>query len=741
MTLRDPSMPATDPLARWARLAVRRRGTVVLGWLAALVAVVAVGLRFGGNFDARFTVPGTESQRAFDLLQERFPQRAGDGAVLVFRAEDGVAAPAARARIESVLARAERLPGVVGVQSPFAPGGERRISRDGRIAFAEIQYGRRANAIPTDEVTELLRLADAAAGDGVTVEAGGQVVQAKEREPVGASETIGVIAAMFILLVAFGSVVAMGLPLATALAGLLASVMLILVSARFLGLPVFTPQFAGMIGLGVGIDYALLVVTRFRESLAHGRTVEGAVVEAIATAGRSVLFAGTVVVIALLGLTAMGLPFVAALGIGGAIVVALAVLVALTLLPALLAFAGRHIDRWRIPWFHADGADSRRSVWYRLSVQIQRRPLPWAAAALAVLLVLAAPVLTMRLGFSDAGNGSEALHSRRSYDLLAEGFGPGFNGPLTVVLDTRATGTSAPAVVERVRAAVAATAGVAQVSPAITSPAGDTVLLTLYPTTAPQDAATAGLVHTLRDDVLPSALADSGVRAYVTGPVAAFIDVGDRITERMPLFFGAVIGLSFLVLVVVFRSILVPFKAAVMNVLSIGAAYGVVVAVFQHGVLAGVVGVKEGPIEVFLPMMLFAVLFGLSMDYEVFLISRIREEYLQTGDNATAVAHGLAATARVITAAAAIMVAVFVSFVLGPQRVIKEFGVGLATAILVDATVVRLVLVPATMELLGDANWWLPRRLDRLLPRPHIEAAGRPVPAPDEAATVLRKER
>lgn len=733
MTRNPSSPPDAGVLGRWARFAVRHRRSVLAGWLVAVAVAIGIGVRFGGSFDTTFTLPGTETQLAFDLLQDRFPQRAGDTAELVFAADGGVSSPEARAQIEALLQQASALPGVVQVQSPFAPGGERQISPDGRIAYATLQYGKRTNIIARDDVERLFDLVDNASTPAVTVEAGGIVVQGAEREPSASAELIGLGAAVLILLVAFGSVVAMGLPIATAIVGLLTSIMLIAISARFMGLPQFAPQFAAMIGLGVGIDYALLVVTRYRESLGNGRAPDDAIVEAIGTAGRSVLFAGTAVAVSLLGLLAIGIPFVGALGIAGAIVVAVAVLVALTLTPALLGFAGRAIDRWSIPWFHSDESNSQRSVWYRFARQIQRRPWLWAAVALIVLVGLTAPALRIRLGFSDAGNGSEALRSRRAYDLLAAGFGPGFNGPFTIVLDVRGS-EGAPAVVQHVREAVAQTPGVVAVSPPIPNPAGDTMLLTVFPATAPQDAATADLVHRLRQTTLPPAVASSGVRAYVAGPVPAFIDIGDQITERMPLFFGAVLGISFILLMVVFRSVAVPLKAVVMNLLSIGAAFGVLVLIFQEGVLADVVGVKEGPIEVFLPLMLFAILFGLSMDYEVFLISRVREEYLASGNNAEAVAKGLAVTARVITAAAAIMIAVFISFALGPQRVIKEFGVGLATAIFIDATIIRLVLVPATMELLGNANWWLPRWLARVLPSLDLEGGRTGAPAPQGAA-------
>ncbi len=717
-------------LGRWARLAARRRWAVVLAWLVALAVLLLLGRIGGAGFSSNFQLPGTESQRAFSLLRDRFPQRAGDQARIVFRAEAGLASPEVRPRVEAVLSAARDLPHVIAVGSPFEPGGQGAISPDGRVGFASLQYAERAVNLDRADVRPLLTLVEQASGDGLTVEAGGDVVQHVEYEAPGVSEVIGLVAAVFILLVAFGSVVAMGLPVATALVGLGASFALLALSANWLDLPVFSGSFAAMIGLGVGIDYALFVVTRYREGLARGLDVEDSIAAAVATAGRAVAFAGSVVVVSLLGLLAIGIPFVGALGVAGALVVAIAVLVALTLLPALLGFAGRSIDRWRLPLFHATDTGDTRSLWYRLAQQIQRRPAWWFAGALALLLLLGAPVLRLNLGFSDAGNSSTRLHTRRAYDLLAQGFGPGFNGPLLLVADlANVAEGERRAALEMVRSTVSTWPGIVQVSQPVVNPSGDAATLTAIPASAPQDKATQRLIHDLRGRALPPVAAASGARVYVAGPTAAFIDVGDRLQERMPLFFAAVIGVSFLLLVLVFRSILVPLKAAVLNVLSIGAAFGVVVAIFQWGWGAGLFGVKAGVIEVFLPLMLFAILFGLSMDYEVFLISRIREEYARTRDNAGAVAHGLAVTARVITAAASIMVVVFLSFVLTPERVIKEFGVGLATAVLIDASVVRLVLVPATMKLLGDANWWLPRWLDRLLPRFTVEEQ-RPVREP-----------
>ncbi|MBI2760510.1 MAG: MMPL family transporter [Chloroflexi bacterium] len=711
---------------RWARFAVRRRGVVLLSWLGALIALIVAAVSFGGGFTNSFELPGTESQQAFDLLKERFPQQSGDSATLVFKSDQGVSSPAIRQQIDRVLAQAATLPKVVEVGSLDAPGA---VSADGRIARVNVQYSVRSNEVEKSESEQLTKLIDSANGNGLQAEAGGDVVQFNEQEEPGSSELFGIMAAVVILLIAFGSVVAMGLPLTTAIAGLVASFAFMAVSAQFLNLPFFTTSFAAMIGIGVGIDYALFIVTRFREGRRNGLSQEAAAIVAMTTAGRAVLFAGLVVAVALLGLIAMGIPFVTALGVAGAIVVAMAVITALTLLPALLGgWFGRNIDRWSIPFLHATDTADRSSMWYRLSTMIQRRPVLWFAGSLGLLLVLGTPVLRMNLGFSDAGNGSEKLHSRRAYDLLAEGFGPGFNAPFTVVFDTKGARGDVPGSLEQVRTAVANWPGVVEVSPPIPNPANDAFIVTAFTSFAPQDPALEQMVSDLRERALPPATSGTGIRAYVAGQTAAFIDIGDRIRERMPLFFGAVIGLSFLLLMAVFRSVVVPLKAAIMNLLSIGASFGVVVAIFQWGWGADLLGIKEGPIEIFMPMMLFAILFGLSMDYEVFLISRIREEYTRTGDNASAVAHGLTVTARVITAAAAIMVVVFLSFVLGPDRTIKQFGIGLATAIFVDATVVRLILVPATMELLGDANWWLPRWLDRALPNLDVEGAHHPEP-------------
>jgi len=485
--------------------------------------------------------------------------------------------------------------------------------------------------------------------------------------------------------------------------------------------PDMTTQLASMIGIGVGIDYALFIVTRYRQSLGEGMDPHSATVRSIDTAGRAVLFAGTTVVISLLGLFIMGVDFVNGLAIGASITVAVVMLASITLVPALLGFVGRSIDRFSVRRKATAETTAKRNVWYRWSRVVQHHPWISAIAGLLVLLVFAIPMLSMRLAFPDDGANPKTDTTRRAYDLVTEGFGAGFNGPL--VLAAQFPEGADTAALTQLSETLAATPGVAFASPAIPSPSGDAAVIRVIPTSAPQSQATEDLVHTIRDDVIPKAVAGTDIQVKVGGITASGIDVAEQLAARLPWFIGGVLLLSFLLLMAVFRSLLVPLKAVIMNLLSIGAAYGLVVAVFEWGWMADIVGVdKTGPIAPFIPMMMFAILFGLSMDYEVFLLSRIREEYDRTHDNATAVADGLAATARVITAAALIMVTVFASFIIPDGTMIKLFGAGLAFAILIDATIVRMVLVPATMELLGDKNWWFPKWLDRIVPRLHVEA-------------------
>jgi RND superfamily putative drug exporter len=722
---------ATGLPERWGLWLVLHRYAVLAAAAVVLVALALAWHWLGGPIENLFNLPGTETQQAADLLQSRFPAQAGDTARIVFFDSGGMKEPETQQRVTDVLAHAKQLPNVTGVGTPFT-GNAGGVSADGKTAFAGVQYDHHAREIPDSSVHALFALVDGSGGNGLRIEAGGAVVEQHESQP-DRSEIYGFVAAGIILLIAFGSVVAMGLPLVTAITGLVVGLAIMGLLGHVLDLPSFAPDFVAMIGLGVGIDYALLIVTRFRESLAEGHSPREAVAISVATAGRSVAFAGSAVAIAMLGFLTNGIPFITALGIVGAVVVLAAVIVAWTVLPALLGVVGHGIDRWSIGGAKHSEHNPTEGIWYRMAELIQARPRPWCVVAVIALILLALPVTRMQLGAADAGNGPPSLHSRRAYDLLSAGFGPGFNGPLTVVLDVKGTQSSPAGVAGTVRSALLATPGVLQVTAPTADPAGDAATMTVVPHTSPQDAATQRLVHDLRRNVLPAAVAGTGSHTYVAGTVAGYIDIGDRISARLPWFFLAILGLSFLMLMTVFRSVPVALTAVVMNLLSIGAAYGVLVAVFQWGWLGGLVGVRRGPIESYLPMMLFAVVFGLSMDYEVFLISRIREEYDRSGDNAEAVARGLAATGRVIMAGASIMVVVFLSFVLVDKRVIKEFGLGLAAAVIVDATIVRLALVPATMELLGRANWWMPRWLDRILPRVDVEGESSDLPSPAPA--------
>ena len=744
------------------------RWRVVLLWVAALFVLGGLSSAIGTDFKEDFNGPDVESQVGFDTLDEHFGgQGAGLSGTIVFRADQGVTDPEVRDAMSALFADLDARDDVT-IASPYAEGGGHQIAAQGpdagRIAYADVEM---PDGTTWSEATELAEeiLAGAPGIEGLQVEVGGQNFAAFD-EP--SSEVIGLAFAVVILIVAFGSVMAMGLPVAVALAGISVGTTLLLLSTNVLAVPDFA-QFLGlMIGLGVGIDYALFIVTRYRENLHHGHTVPEAVAIALDTAGRAVTFAGVTVVISFLGMLVMGVAFVSGLAISAALVVATTVVASLTLLPALLGFAGERVEvtRWRgliaaglvavallavglgapavalpalvlaavtialgfalaplkreVPMRETKAITTTRA--YRWSRLIQRRPWPSFVVGTLVLVILAIPVLGLRLGFSDEGNYAEDTTTRQAYDLLADGFGPGFNGPLIMTAELPAGGGDL-ADLDAIGAAVGADAGVAFVTPAIPNDPDDptAVLWRVIPTTAPQDAETTSMVNRLRGDVLPAVEDEAGVDVAITGFTAVGVDFSDYLSERIVYFFGAVLILSFLLLMTVFRSVLVPLKAVIMNLLSIGAAYGVVVAIFQWGWFGGITGVEPAPIEPFIPMMLFAIVFGLSMDYEVFLLSRVKEEWNRTGDAHLSVANGLATTAKVISAAAAIMVVVFGSFLLESDRVLKLFGTGLAVAVLLDATVVRMLLVPATMELLGERNWWLPRWLDRILPRIDVE--------------------
>jgi putative drug exporter of the RND superfamily len=710
-------------LPRLAAWCYRRRRWVVVAWIVLLVGVNVLAKTEGGDLLKSLSLPGTESQRTFDVMKKDFA-RGGDTGYLVFKsnASGGAHSPAVSDEIERKLAPALRTQKhVTSVVTPYEPGGAGFFSTDGKIAYAEIQFDLQANDVPVALASHMRDLVKQANSPSLQVELGGSMFT-DQTQP--ASELIGILAAVFILLLAFGSVLAMGLPIMTALFGIGIGLAIVTLLARFTDVPSFAPQVTAMIGIGVGIDYALFISTRFREALHEGMGPEQAVVHAIDTSGRAVLFAGGTVVISLLGLFLIGLSFIRGLSIGAALAVLLVMAAAVTLLPAVLGFVGRTIDRLALPMTKRP-KPPEETVWARWSRTIQRHPWPVAIAGLAVLLVLAVPAAGLRLGIADAGNDPTKFTTRRAYDLLSEGFGPGFNGPLLVASEVHSPGDVAA--MSRIAAAIGKTPGVANVSRVFPSTNGKAVFMQVVATGSPQDESTTQLVHRLRDVVIPASEQGSTLQVHVGSQTAVGVDLADTLGQRLPYMFLAILLLSFVLLMLVFRSLLVPLKAVIMNLLSIGASYGVIVAIFQNGWLKNLVGIgKEGPIEAWVPMMLFAIVFGLSMDYEVFLLSRIKEEYDRDHDNATAVSHGLAKTARLITAAAAIMICVFGSFVLSDLRVLKLIGFGLAFAVFIDATVVRLVLVPATMELLGDRNWWFPKALE-WLPRIHVEGTAAPV--------------
>ena len=741
----------TFALYRLGRWCARRPWRVIGLWVLAIAAAFAAAAQWGGASSESIEIPGTESQRAIDLLEDRFPEAAGGRARVVFAADAGrVTDPRYQAGAQATLEEIRALPEVREVIDPFGPAGAFLVSQDGTVAFAEIVYGVTAREVGSDGVAALVATDQPARDAGLQVEYGGPVVERLGPDDTRTSELIGLSVAMIVLAIAFGSVVAMALPLGTSLVGIAVGFALIRLLGGFVEVTSMAPILASMIGIAVGIDYALFIVTRHRQHLAEGMDVDESIGRALATSGQAVIFAGLTVMIAILGLALIGIPLVAVLGYAVALVVAVAVLVAVTLLPALLGLVGTRIDRLRVPGVslrfetdhHASQAMSAR--WARF---VTRRPWPFLAAGAAVLVVLALPVTRLELGWPDAGNQPADATARRAYDLLAEGFGPGFNGPLLVAVDL--TGTADPdGALTDITAAITATPGVQFAAPAQTNTAGDTAVIQAIPTTSPQDHATEELVDRLRAQVVPPLEADTGTVVEVTGTTAAFIDISKRLSQRLVVFIGGVVVLSFVLLTAVFRSPLVALKAALVNLLGIAAAYGALVVVFQWGWGLGAVGLDETvPIVSFLPMMMFAILFGLSMDYEVFILSRVREDWVASGDATGSVVHGIAVSARVITAAALIMISVFASFVLGDTPEIKMFGFGLAIAVALDATIIRMVVVPATMTLLGSRNWWLPAWLDRVLPRLDIEgdAALPPVAAvraltDDDTNQLLHKE-
>ncbi|WP_374458047.1 MMPL family transporter [Nocardioides sp.] len=699
-----------------ASASARHPWRTITAWLAVTGAIFAVAISAGGTFVDDFSAPGSQSAKALELLDESFPEAAKGSAMVVLAARDGTTLTDHRDAIDDVLTEVSTIAHVQAVADPFTAG---TISDDGRIGFAtltldapEREIGKPAFAVLSEDVS------GAAAPADLQVELGGDAVFLNSTEENSAHVGIGLLIALLVLIVVFGTAVAAVIPIGLSLISVGAAIGAIMWLASTMSVSVSAIPVAGLVGLGVGVDYALFVVARYREGRAAGQDNARALTGAMATSGTAVVFAGGTVIVATTALAITGLGIITSIGLATSLMVLSAVAAAVTLLPALLTLLGDKIDAGRILRRHRPATRAEGSRWWRFGHHVSRRPWPYLLGAVTAVLAIATPALSMQTAFPAAGDAPAETTHRQAYDLLTEGFGIGFNAPLTVVIDQRSAPDGDQGVDSLVET-IAAVPGIASVGEPQTSAGGDTVVLNALPTSSPAAAATSDTIEEVRS-VIPG-------NVYVTGITAVTDDLNSQLAKTLPVFVGTVIAVSFLLLMLVFRSVLVPLKAAVMNLLSIGAAYGVMVAVFQWGWGAELLGLEgPTPITSIIVVIMFPILFGLSMDYEVFLLSRIREEYARTGDNAESVARGLAGTGRIITSAALIMVAVFLSFVASPVPSLKMLGLGLATAILVDATVVRMLLVPATMSLLGDANWWLPRWLDRALPVVTIEVADNP---------------
>jgi RND superfamily putative drug exporter len=706
--------------------------------VAALIALTVIHSAVGSAYSDNFELPHTQSFDAIKLLERNSPKASGETDQLVIAVQHGkVTDPAVRARAQQLFAKVAQVPHVSSVGSPYAPGAERQISPSGQVAFASVTFDAASNR---DQVTttaakhfvNTVTSASVGGPHGVQFEVEGNIARSANQDNSSVSLLFGFLFAAIVLFVVFGSALATALPLVTAGLSLGTGIAVIGLLSNVITMASFSSELALLIGLGVGVDYALFIVTRYRQGVLRGLSREQATVESLDTSGRAVLFAGMIVCIAMLGMFALGVSFLYGVAVAAAIAVAFTVLAALTLLPAMLGAVGKLVPRRRerrALRHRKFRVTDESPAWARWSDALQKRPAAFAAVAALAMVVLAIPFFSMRLGSADSGSDPASTTTRKAYDLLAKGFGPGYNGPLELVAEINSPAQRAAFV--RVRQAVANTPGVVGAAAPHFLPGVDghapVAIADVYPKGSPQDVSTANLLTKVRDQVVPDALRGTGVHVLVGGTTAIFADFSQVLSRKLPLFIGVVVLLSFLLLMAVFRSLVIPLTAAVMNMLSAGAAFGVVTAVFQFGWGAGLLGIdKTGPIETFLPVLMFPILFGLSMDYEVFLISRIYEEWHRRGDNREAVRHGLAATGRTITAAALIMVLVFGAFALGGERIIALFGVGLASAVLLDAVIVRSALVPAVMIVLGKRNWWLPAWLERRIPHLNVEgSAGR----------------
>ncbi len=737
----------TGVLYGLAQFCVRRRFAVLGVWLVVAIALIVVSHRLGENTNDNLSLPGTDSQRATDTLAKSFPDQANGTSPIVLHAHSGKLTEAKySSAVDQAAASVAKAPNVASVVNPLTPQGASALSKDQKTGYLSVTLAVSPGELSTDEAQTIIDAADPAKAAGLQVETGGQLGQKVSKPATESSELIGIIAAMVILTFAFGTIVSMLLPILNAILTLLTSLAIIRILGHVTTVPSVAPTLATMIGLGVGIDYSLFIVTRHFRGINDGLQIDESIARAAATSGGAVFFAGGTVTIALVSLAVAGIPLVTTMGLMAGVAVLVAVLGALTLLPAVLAITGGRINSLRVRPPHRDlrpETDTKEGLWSRWANMIARHPLLAGLAALAILLPLTIPLLSLTLGQQDTAALSTSTTARRAYDLISESFGPGVNGPLLVAVSLGSPakapasgGSSGPSSatqsdprtgdprLQTLQKDVSSTHGVAAITPIQIDQAGTTAYFNAIATTGPAEKATEELVQRLRADTIPSAEHGTDMQADVGGSTAGYVDLATRISEKLPLQILVVIALSFILLILAFRTVVIPAQAAVMNLLSIGASYGVLTAVFQYGWLSGLIGL-EGPVPVvsYVPLFMFAVLFGLSMDYEVFLVSQIEEHVHAGEDNRDSVVSGLVTSARVITAAAAIMVFVFGSFVLNGDPTIKQFGVGLAVAVILDATVVRCLLVPATMLLMGKVNWWMPGWLDRAVPHMSIEGA------------------